>query len=74
MTQMNLFDDDDHIVIQHPYAVFVEPGDVVDGQLQWLAKIIGHEFDNITWANGPVEALEEAMALIKELTTPPKYS
>lgn len=69
-----MFEEDDHIVIQHPYVVFVEPGDVVDGKLQWMAKIVGHELDNLTWADGPVEALEMALSLLKDLTTPGKYS
>lgn len=69
-----MFEEDDHIVIQHPYVVFVEPGDVVDGKLQWMAKIVGHELDNLTWADGPVEALAMALSLLKDLTTPGKYS
>lgn len=71
----NIFDEeDDHIVIRHPFVVFVEPGDVVDGKLQWNAKIVGHELDNLAWADDPVQALEAALDLVKDLTTPPKYS
>lgn len=54
--------------VHHPFVVVIEPGDVINGQLQWQAKIIGHEFDNYTFADSPTAALEEALDLVRTLT------
>ena len=53
--------------VEHPFVVVIEPGDVVDGKLQWWAKIIGHQLDNITWGDDPLDALKEAVELMKIL-------
>lgn len=61
--------ENDPLVIQRPFAIFIEPGDVVDGRLQWYAKIVGHELDNFTWGeDGPVSAVEAVLDLLKDLT------
>jgi len=57
------------LTIQRPFAIFIEPGDVVDGRLQWYAKIVGHELDNFTWSDdGPIGAVKEAVILLEGLT------
>lgn len=55
--------------IEHPFVVVIEPGDVVDGKLQWFAKIIGHKLDNMTWSDSPLGALRESVRLMEDLTT-----
>jgi hypothetical protein len=74
MPEVLFNEDEDRVVIQHPFVIVVEPGDVVDGKLQWFAKIMGHELDNMTWADTPLEAVQSAMDLLKELTSAPRYS
>lgn len=59
--------------IRHPFVVLIEPGDVVDGKVQWHAKVIGHELDHMTWGDGPVEALEAALHLVEDLTASGDY-
>lgn len=54
--------------VTHPFVVFVEPGDVVGGKLQWYAKIVGHELDQFTFGESPTEALDEALSLVRTLT------
>ena len=60
--------------VKHPFVVIVEPGDVDDnGNLQWFAKIVGHQLDNMTWGEGPIEALEAALHLMEDLTASGDY-
>lgn len=58
------------LVINRPFAIFIEPGDVLDGKLQWYAKIVGHELDNFTWGDGPIGALSAVIDLVKDLVEP----
>lgn len=58
--------DDSAVTLDRPFALFVEPGDVDDdGQLQWYAKIVGFELDNIVYGESPYEAIQEALELLR---------
>lgn len=60
---------DDLIVLDRPFAIFVEPGDVdEDGNIEWYAKIVGHELDNITSGPSPQRAIDDALDLLNGLT------
>lgn len=56
------------IALNRPFAVFVEPGDVIDDELQWFAKVVGFELDNIVYANTPTKALTEVVDLLRLLS------
>lgn len=59
----------DTVKLNRPFAVFIEPGDVCDdGRVQWNAKVVGHELDNMTWGASPILALEESIALLCTLS------
>jgi len=49
----------------HSFCVFVMPGES-DGK--WIAHVVGHDLDNLTEGNDPVEAVEMAADLIRVLT------
>lgn len=56
------------VALDRPFALFVEPGDVDDeGKLQWYAKIVGFELDNIVYGGSPTEAITEAVELLNSL-------
>lgn len=56
------------VVLNRPFAIFVEPGDVIDDELQWFAKIVGFGLDNIVYSDSPTKALTEANDLLRLLS------
>ncbi len=59
----------DSIVLNRPFCVYVEPGDIdEDGNIEWFAKIAGFELDNMVVGASPQKALVEAIDLLNALT------
>lgn len=56
------------VTLNRPFAIFVEPGDVIDDQLVWFAKIVGFGLDNIVYSDSPTKALTEAVDLLRLLS------
>lgn len=56
------------VYIDRPFVVYVEPGDVVDSQLRWYAKLVGYNLDQMTWGDSPLEALNNAVEVVQLLT------
>lgn len=54
------------IVIDRPFAIFVEESYDVPGT--WVAHIVGHGLDNVTQGHGPIDTVEMVADLFRALT------
>ena len=54
------------LVIDRPFAIWVDEDPDTKGQ--WIAHVVGHELDNITWHDSPADAVFMASDMIRILT------
>lgn len=65
---MRRLNPDTLVRLNRPFAVFVEPGDVgEDGAVEWFAKIVGYELDNMTLGEDPIDAVDSVIDVLRLL-------